>query len=365
MRVSYLVISVIIYSVSLVAGTSLHEQYEAMTDKRKKAVEDYLSMPFADFVRIPYSRKKSLPYQIALSERLEFYDIKWLSEDCVDLARQLWKFQSEEPNTSFSLSLVSTLRLLMKINNIEQEKVDEIFRITSLWVREKSNKASVRKVIQVKGEEMKKYRRIKDQINNRRRKEARKNGQCLPLLHYMKLPNPRQASPDELLAEALKCKKHYTSSKTYHAALLYLFRSLHFTKDQVFYQCRDQRNFTDPSWTKSKTNEASALTHAEGATAHPEEHDEEPIMNGADRLDVDNSHDWSEFGLDDLEIGDIDASYYYPSESILQEPQSSHYACYEPLVYEGESSNSQPATVEEASHSGAVETIWPDLYSPR
>lgn len=102
------------------SAATFEEQYDALPFKKKELYLEYTSIPLIDFVCIPYSKKQTIAYQLALSRRQDFQDIDWQVESPVEMARQLWKFQLKERNSAYGASLLAVCRDLMRLHNIDE-----------------------------------------------------------------------------------------------------------------------------------------------------------------------------------------------------------------------------------------------------
>lgn len=340
MRHLKIILSLTCSLISALWAASYDEQSDALSYKQKKLFSDYMSMPLTDFICMPYSKKIARAYQLALSQQLEFSEIDWHVESSVDLARQLWGFQSEERNAPYGNSLVSVLRNLMQIHQVDPQKAKEVARITSRWVKSRNQKVTDKKYAYTESEEKKNQRKLRKRLQHKRRKELLKAGQGLPLLDYIEIQDPYDTTPDELLEKALQFKHKYVSAQSFRASLLQLYTTLGYDRDQIYYQFRDSRTFKCPTWPEARRRNqiAAEASTAEEPKAVPEETVGIPMHT--EMLDPSTSNIWGNYELEDLDLGDLDSSYYQPSESILDEfcPTSLDS---EPLSFIGESSSSQ------------------------
>lgn len=215
----------------------------------QKALVKYLAMPFEDLIRAKTHERKTKAYMTAFSQRPEFDGIDWHVEDCIELAKQLWKFQLPNVEKTYHKQLCTKLQLAMELNGVSEARAEMVKQITSDWIRTR-NRMRGKKV--AKSREQTEEARAstfakKRQVYHENLIE-RTQGRSKPLLSYMKLEHPEKATREELLEEALKYKSMYRCLRSYIRHLRQMWRALHYKDEDVILQNRDPRNYSCEQW---------------------------------------------------------------------------------------------------------------------
>lgn len=260
-----------------------------------------LEMPMQDMINAR-SRARDAVYLAALHLRPEIQNIDWNSSDNLEIAKQLWKFRLDKPDSHYHRELSTTWQIYMLDICMHSDQIKDILAIISEWGRSRCKAHHFQTQCPETRKEAHKATRERRLARGRERREERRIGLGLPLKDYLGIRHPETMSSAKLHQEALKYGHKYKSCNAFVKSLRFYWSQLGRNDAEIMRLNRDPGNYNYEGWVRTPTSTDRRRRYL----VQPQESIESASTSLVVGTDVEKSNDWGDPVYDGLDLPDLD-----------------------------------------------------------